>query len=389
MKEFQAELTAQRIESHLQARIAGQTLPGAVAGVWVNGEQRVAVCMGSRDPEKHLDMTPDTLFRLASMTKPVTGAAIMLQVERGKLQLDTPICKWMPAYEKMEVAITTPDGQLLATRPAAKQLTVRMLLSHTTGIGSGVSGQLQSALLRPGQGDTLESMNVRYARSLLDFQPGEAQAYSGLVAWDVLARLVELTSDMPYQDFLQKEILQPLEMADTTYEPTPSQQSRQMSLTDTVDGRLVTIPVGGCEGSKGLPAGYPGGGSGLFSTLQDYSHLALMYLNGGAYGKHRVLKPETVQQMSACQVPEHFAGQDQYNCWGLSMRVTPRQKAPFQPRSPGSFGWSGAYGTHFWVDPAKNMVAVYLSNLLSAGGASAATAFEFERDVMAGYGECE
>ncbi len=360
-----------------------------VAGVWVNGRQAVDVCLGSRDPEKGIAMTRDTLFRLASMTKPVTGAATMLQVERGKLQLDAPICKWLPAYEKMEVAFTTPDGKIYASRPAESRITLRMLLTHSSGIGSGVSVETQWEDICPREGDTLKSVCVKYARSLLDFQPGQSQSYSASVGWDILAHLVELSADMPYKEFIQKELFDPLDMPDTTYDPTPAQQGREMAFVDARNGILYPEKLSADNGCIGFPAGFPGGGAGLFSTLEDYSHFALMYLNGGSYHGRRILKPETVNQMATPQLPEHFAGLDRYNCWGLSMRVCPEQKAPEQPRSPGSYGWSGAFGTHFWVDPLKNTVAVYMSNLRSGGGSLAPTALEFERDVMAGYGECE
>jgi len=389
MKQFDAVLTKQRMEQHIQKRLDEKILAGVVAGVWVNGKQAVDVCLGSRDPEKGIAISRETLFRMASMTKPVTGAATMLQVQRGKLELDTPISKWIPAFEKMEVAYSTPEGKILATRPANKQITPRMLLTHSSGLGTGASSVSQWNEFKPKDGQSLQSAVNGYARSLLDFQPGESQLYSACWGMDTLAALVELSADMPYKDFIRKEIFEPLDMVDTTYDPTPAQQAREMAFVDARDGKLVPIQVSAVNGFHVTAAGFPGGGAGLFSTLEDYSHFALMYLNNGTYNGYELLKKETVDQMATPQLPEHFPGMWRYTNWGLSMRVCPEQKAPDQPLTPGTLGWSGAYGTHFWVDRAKNTVGVYMSNLTDGGGAGAPTAFEFERDVMAGYGECE
>lgn len=390
MSSFDLQVT-RRLERHIQTRLNEKRLAGVCAGVWLNGQPVYEVCLGQRDPENGVALTPDTLFRLASMTKPVTGTAVMQQVEKGLLELDAPLSRWLPRFEKMQVAVATPEGEILAVRPAQQPITLRMLLTHSSGLGSGPAGDIQfNRLQQQFSGPVnLEKAVDAYADFVLDFQPGTTQLYSPVMAMDVLARLVELTSDEPYADYVKKNIFEPLEMPDTTYAPTPAQQARVMKLVDAQNGSLLPVDVADDCGFTGLPEGFTSGGAGLFSTLEDYSRFARMLLNNGEFNGQRILKKETVDAMATPQLPEDFWGITRYFNWGLSMRVCPEQKAPGQPLTPGSFGWSGAYGTHFWVDRTKNLTAVYLSNLADGGGSGAPTAFEFERDVMAGFGECE
>lgn len=417
MSTFNAALVKQRMTEHITARLDAGVLEGVCAGVWIGGEQVVDVCLGQRDPAANIPMTKDSLFRLASMTKPVAGCAAMQMVEAGKLELDAPISRWLPAYENMEVAIATPEGEILTTRPAAQPITLRMLLTHSSGLGSGPAGDRQFAALTREQRKDLASAVEAYAGFALDFQPGTTQMYSGMCGLDVACRLVEIVSGMPYDEYLKKNVFGPLEMPDTTFAPTPEQIARLVAFVDAREGVLHPMELSPRAGFGGFVNGYTGGGAGLFSTLEDYSHLALMYLNGGEYKGRRILKAETVAAMATPQLPEHFTGMWRRQNWGLSMRTLgetaptvwagdPAAKGqtvgiygdcfykpdaalidPGQPLTPGSFGWSGAYGTHFWMDPAKDLCAVYMSNLRDGGGAGAPTAFEFERDVMAGFGE--
>ncbi len=417
MSEFNAALVQQRVTQHITARLDAGVLEGVTAGVWVNGTQVVDICLGQRDPAAAAPMTRDALFRLASMTKPVAGVAAMQMVEAGKLELDAPIARWLPAFETMEVAVATPEGEILATRPAAQPITLRMLLTHSSGLGSGPAGSVQFAAIPQSSRTCLADSVDAYAEMALDFQPGTTQMYSGMCGLDVVCRLVELASGMPYGEYVKKNIFEPLEMPDTTFCPTEEQITREVTMVDARNGVLHPTEMSPRSGFSGFADGYTGGGAGLFSTLEDYSHLALMLLNGGEYKGRRILRPETVAEMARPQLPEHFAGMWRRQNWGLSMR-TMQETAPTvwagepaaagkttgiygdcfykpdaaliesgQPLTPGSFGWSGAYGTHFWVDPARRTVAVYMSNLLDGGGAGAPTAFEFERDVMAGWGE--
>jgi len=388
MAVFDAALTQERMERHISERVSAKTLTGAVTGVWVGGEKRCGTAIGWSDPEHGRAISEDTIFRLASMTKPVTGVAAMLQWERGLIDLDDPISRWLPGFAEMRVAERIENGKIVSTVPAQRQITPRMLLTHSSGAGSGVSNELQYDRFKPARHRDLAEAVDAYADAALDFQPGSSQIYSGIIGLDIMARIVELTADMPYEEFLRRNIFAPLGMADTGYTLGEEQCGRVTAMV-TADGSFKTVPMSPKCGFEDFPEGYTGGGAGMFSTLADYGRFAGMLAGGGELDGVRILNEATVALMSSPQLPPTFPGVGESFDWGLSMRVCPVQNAPSQPLTGGSFGWSGAYGTHFWIDRKKGLYAVYMSNIKNGEGAGAPTAFEFERDVMAGFGECE
>lgn len=390
VEEYNAALSEERVRQDITARLAAGSLAGVCAGVWLHGLPQLEVCLGWRDPLAGVPMRRDTLFRLASMTKPVTGVAVLQQWQRGKLDLDTPVSHWLPGFADMRVALDPAD--LTRTCAAARAITPRMLLCHASGLGSGPAGDAQYAALGPANHQSLAAAVEAYSGCVLDFQPGTQQMYSPALGMDVLARLVELTADRPYDEYLAENLFAPLEMPDTTYRPTAGQLARVMTLVDARDGALQPTGLPAEVGFGDFPPGYTGGGAGLFSTLEDYSHFAQMLADGGVFRGRRLLPEAAVLAMAAPQLPESFAGILPTFNWGLAVRVCPQRAPagapwPGQPLTPGSFGWSGAYGAHFWVDRQRGLTAVYLSNLLDGGGAGAPTAFAFEHAVMAGFSQ--
>ncbi len=387
-KRFDASLTQERMEKHTAERVLAMTLSGAAAGVWIGREKRCGVSIGWRDPVSGIKMTEDTVFRLASMTKPISGVAAMIQWERGLIDLDVPITRWLPEFGSMRVAEKIEGGRIVSTVPAQRLITPRMLLTHSSGLGSGRAHELEYERFDPLNFSCLAEAVRAYHESILDFQPGTAQGYSAKCGLDVIVRIVELTADMPYEEFLKKNVFEPLGMKDTGYTLSGEQCGRVAEMV-TADGGFTPMQSGRKRGFEDYPEGYTGGGGGLLSTLADYGRFAGMLAGGGTFDDVKILNEATVDLMSAPQLPPTFEGVgDSFN-WGLSMRACPVQNAPSQPLTGGSFGWSGAYGTHFWVDRKKSLYAVYMSNIRNGMGAGAPTAFEFERDVMAGFGECE
>ncbi len=385
--EFDAALTQARMELHIRRRVEAKTLTGAVTGVWIGGKKRCGTVIGWSDPDRGLKLREDSIFRLASMTKPITGTAVMLQWEKGLIDLDEPVTKWLPGFRHLLVADRLGDGEILSTVPAERPVTPRMLLTHSSGIGSGVTAGLQPDLTTPAGCGSLGEALTRYAKAVLEFQPGTSQAYSGILGMDLLARIVEITADMPYEEFLRENLLRPLGMFDTGYTLTREQIGRVVAMY-TADGSFTAEPMRPDCGFADFPGGYPGGGGGLLSTLEDYGSFAAMLAGGGALDGVRILKEGTVNLMASPQLSPSFPGIGDHFNWGLSMRVCPVQCAPEQPLTGGSFGWSGAYNTHFWVDRKKDLYAVFMANIRNGAGAGAETAFEFERDVMAGFDEC-
>jgi len=342
---------------------------------------------GYADTEKTLPLDDKHLFRMASMTKPVTAVCVMKQIEAGKLSLEDPVGKYIPALQNMDVAEVDAQGNLTGTHPSPAPITVKDLLTHSSGLGSGQwFGKFCRNAGFP-DGATLSSKIDDWAHSLLEFDPSTRFSYSGLVGFDVLAHLVELTSGMAYADFAHKNLFAPLGMTDTCFLPDHDQWSRIVQMHETVEKGVIR-PVdmhgrvfGNC------PVTYHSGGAGLVSCLNDYTRFAHMLLCDGISGKVRILQDSTVKQMRTMQLRPLVPGTDATYSWGLSMRVILADNGSQHPLRTGAYGWSGAYGTHFWCDPVRQLCAVYCSNMTTAGGSGALTARHLEKAVMDNLGE--
>ncbi|MBR0142894.1 MAG: beta-lactamase family protein [Clostridia bacterium] len=339
---------------------------------------REIVCGGAfglADREKGIPFTENSVLRLASMTKPLTGAAVMKAREMGLLSLSDKVSKYLPGFRSMRVALFGPDGEITGEKPAENELTVASLLNHTNGLGTG---RVPCRILEEAEpGATLSSLVPRYPGQLLDFEPYTATGYSSTMAFDVAAYLVEMTSGMEYESFLRKHILEPLGMEDTGYNLTPSMQER-LAKFYRADGEITFV---GEEGRilPGLTNTFKAGGGRLYSTLSDYRQFALMLLSGGKGEDGEVLSPESVRLLSSPSLPASLRG----GCeeWGLSMRVIMKKDPPAQMLDPGCYGWSGAYETHFFVDPGHDLAAILMKNISNGLGAGAPSARAFEKAV--------
>ncbi len=325
-----------------------------------------------------------TMFRLASMSKPVTAVATLIQVSRGLMDLDEPIEKLLPAFADMNIGTLDEAGNIVVTGKAQTKLTPRLLLNHTNGVGSLEVGAKQiDAMTKEEKQDVAHVVDC-ISRSVLAFEPASAQMYSPLWAFDVLARMIELTSELDFATFLKQNIFDPCGMTDTTFVPTDDQWSRMITMHARVEengtfhsGDSSMVP--GCVFGD-CPTTWYSGGAGLASTLPDYVRFADMLRRGGVTEDGtRILPAELVREMGTPQVPEHIMPFGER--WGLGVRVI----MPIHPWMPADcFGWSGAYGTHFWVDPTNDLIAVLMRNSSYDGGAGAQAACNFEKDV---YGE--
>ena len=359
-----------------QRRIDGGTLAGAAYAVAYRGKTVFENALGYADIENRVPMGPDTVLRLASMTKPITGVAVMQLAEQGQLSLDDPVSAYIPGFEKMQVAVLDAEGRMIGQTPAKTQIRIRDLLNHTSGLGSGPVGDAAWKAYGLREGDTLDTLMPRFAAQILDFEPRTRTAYSWTQAFDVAAWIVQQVSGMAFERCVQERILGPLGCRDTTYTPDAGQWARLMKMYDTKDGALVEVDMGGrIFGS--VPLSYHAAGAGMVGTLNDYMKFAAMLYARGEGNGARILRPETVDRMAAPSVGALYDPARDAETWGLSMRVIGRT-TPTQRLCPGCFGWSGAYGTHFFIDPQHALYAVYMTNHASAGGAGAATAREFE-----------
>ena len=292
--------------------------------------------------ENHFGIAkPDSLFRIASMTKPITAAAVLLLWERGELRLDHPVAKFLPGFPL--------------------DLQIRHLLTHTSGLS-------QDAYVAGITDDCRQDPNLLtdYIASLpFDHAPGAVAAYNPVAAFHLLTVIAEQVTKVDFPSFLEQEIFSNCRMTDTTFLPSKEQWARLVPLPDTKPGCVF----------EGYPVSNPLGGAGLISCLGDYKNFASMLLNRGSFGGKQILKEETVLEMTTPQVSETV--QPGSVRWGYGVRViTGENRLPM-----GSYGWSGAYGTHFWVDPQNEIIGIYMKNSRTDGGASAKTAAHFEEDV--------
>lgn len=318
----------------------------------------------------------DSVFRMASMTKPVTAVAVLIQMSRGLIGLHDDVSKYLPSFADMSVG-KMENGKAVFAKKAENPIKIIHLLTHTSGLCCMDVGFSQHCTFDRSKTSTLASLVDLYGDMLLDFEPYSTQYYSPGAAFNVLARLVEVTSGKSFDQFLKDELFSPLGMSDTTFSPTDEQWKRCVPMHDRVDGKSTISPtVNGCV-FESVPSSVSSGGAGLASTLDDYTAFTLMLLNRGEYNGVRILPCEYVDLMASPLLPVHIMPPPVV--WGLGVRVI--ADASYNALPHGCYGWSGAYGTHFWVDPQNDITAVYMKNSRYDGGAGAITAYNFECDV--------
>jgi len=374
MYEIDAKKLQSRIEARLKADLADARVDGVILRVTQHHRIVYEASFGSASP------AADTLFRMASMTKPLAAAAGVLQMNRGKFDLFDPIDRFIPGYREMEIGKLNEKGEIEIIGKAQNRLRYLHVLTHTSGIGSAEVGnkEFEAMPLKP-EAD-LAYVTDYFSRQPLAFEPYTQNAYSPLLGLDIVARTVELTSDMSFGDFVKKEFFEPLGMENTTFKPTPAQWERMIPMHNRVDGKnAVGETVPGCVFGN-LPTSYQCGGAGLASTLSDYAKFAEFLLTG-KIGERQVLSPANLHAFGLPHIPAWLTGPDE--AWSLGMRTITGRTG--QPLPVGCYGWSGAFGTHFWVDPENDITAVYLKNSFYDGGSGAVTARHFEEDVYADY----
>ena len=348
----------------LAAAVERGDTPGVVAllvdrdGVLYEG------CAGKLDIAGNLPMRRDAIFRIASMTKPITSVACMLLVEEGKLGLDDPVCEYLAGFEDLRVitAFNASNGSY-QTRAAKRAMTIRHLLTHTSGIGYGFSSPIVARLQ--------QHTNKREWELPLLHDPGEAWTYGASTV--VLGRIVEKLTASSLDIYFQERIFRPLGMVDTSYTIAPDKQSRVPTLHFRKNGLLQEQPR-----SPIVPKRPFEGDGGLFSTAQDYGLFMRMLLNGGELGTIRLLSDNSARLMAENQIGAIVverqpaadpaltrpfplgAGHDRF---GLGFQIAADDASP-EFRSPGSLSWAGLFNTEFWIDRRRGVAAVMMMQLL-------------------------
>lgn len=312
----------------------GQT-SGFVTLVGEQGKIAHLAAVGEADQESGRPMTADTLFGIASMTKPITATAAMILVEEGKLSIDDPVEKYIPAFA---------DAKLESGEPV-HDLKIRHLLTHTSGL---VGDQMCH--------DSLEATADELAKRPFAFQPGSKWEYGP--SMNVVGRIIEIVSGQPYEEFVAERILHPLQMNDTTFHLTPDQLKRT-AVVYKLDANKSLVPAEAWL-SDGSAEVVPNPSGGLFSTASDMSRFYQMVLNGGELDGTRVLSADAVHDMTHIHTGDLETGFTPGNGWGWGWCVVREPQGVTGMLSPGTFGHGGAYGTEGWVDPVKNRIFVLM-----------------------------
>ena len=379
-----------RIGEAVQRHIDAANVAGAVTLVARRGRITHFEARGMMDLESKKPMAKDGLFRLASMSKPITGVAIMMLVEEGKVRLNDPVSRFIPEFKGLDkVAVAKPGAPPASAGappaegaeaaydliPATRPITIADLLKHGSGLVSGGPGASAAARIAPRTPtDTLATYIPKLAAVPLDFQPGTLWRYSGQAGFDVLSRVVEVVSGQTFDAFLRQRLFDPLGMKDTGFFPGPGK-----------DSRLVTIyqltPTGLRPGNQTVSNVYFSGAGGLMSTAEDYLQFAQMMLNEGQLNGRRFLGPRTMQLMVSNHTGDMVNGQFGRPAhgmgFGLSMQVVQDPVAANLRVSKGAYGWAGGTGVSFWVEPAEQIVSIYFIQ----GGSGGALRQDFENAV--------
>ncbi len=353
-----ADLAAIRARMH--ALVDEHQVAGIVTLIQQQGRVVEFGAYGLADTERGTPMRRDSIMAIASMTKPVTGVAMMLLYEQGLWSLDDPITKFVPGFSGLQVM--REDGTL---EPMRRAPTMRELMSHTAGFSYGFFGNtavdrlyFDAHLLDPNS--SLAELIDKLAQLPLKHQPGTRWEYS--IAVDIQGYLVERLSGVPYHVFVSERILKPLGMKDTGFAVSGAARSRlAFEHARGPDGRLVPrLPEGGRDAVAGRVPSLPTPGGALYSTAADYARLAQMLLNGGRLGGVRLLKPQTVALMHTNALPAGIfaGGPGSRTGFGLDFAIAPDPAASGEPWPAGTYYWSGIWGTYFWIDPVNELIVV-------------------------------
>jgi CubicO group peptidase (beta-lactamase class C family) len=380
-----------RIDDHLKRRyIDANRFPGTQLVVYRRGQVVHSSVQGFADLERKAPMKDDTIFRIYSMTKPITSVAFMMLVEQGLVALDEPVHKYIPEWKNLGVfqAGTAPA---FVTRPPARPMQIVDLLRHTSGLTYGFQQRSNvDAAYRDSQigtielAGTLDSMIAALAKIPLEFSPGEAWNYS--VSTDVIGYLVGKISGIPFERFLKERIFDPLGMADTDFY-VPAEKAHRLAAcyNATVSGMMAVHSPGAKSGLalQDDPATSPyrsppsliSGGGGLCSTAADYLTFCRALLNGGTLDGVRLIGPKTLALMTANHLPGNrdlpemsrsmFAEATYSGVgFGLGFSVTMSPAKTLVPGSPGEYAWGGAATTSFWIDPAEELITIFMTQVI-------------------------
>lgn len=374
-----------RIDTHIQGYIDREEAAGAVALISRRGKIAYVNKWGDLDREAGKPMTQDAIFRIYSMSKPITTVAVMILLEEGRFFLNDPVAKFLPEFSEMKVQTETADpksGEVtVETKRATRPITIRDLLRHTAGFTYGIFGdtKVDQEYREAGilvKNFTLEETTKNLGKIPLRFEPGTQWHYS--VSVDVAGRLVEVVSGKPLDQFLHERLFNPLGMVDTDFRVPLDKRDRFARLytpkgtsTGTRDGfltaprskEIVPMPVSADMGDFDQKTLFFSGGGGLVSSIGDYWRFCQMMLNGGEFNGNRILSRKSIELMTA----DHMTGINglgKGSTFGLGLGILQDIGQTGELGSVGTVGWGGAAGTKFWIDPKEELIGIFMVQIL-------------------------
>jgi CubicO group peptidase (beta-lactamase class C family) len=363
-----------RLSDRLNEGVKNNELPGAVVLIVRNGKIVMFESFGFRDKEAKVPMTNDTIFRIASMTKPITTVAAMMLMEEGRLTLADPVSKYIPAFADTKVSVekNNADGTVeLGLEPQRRPMTIQDLMRHTSGLTYGAIGSnkvkqsyLDMKVAVPDQ--TNADMVAKLSKLALLYQPGTTWEYS--MSTDVLGRVIEVASGMPLDKFVEERITKPLKLGDTGFEVALDKKDRgARPQKEGPKNEMPAIP------DVTYKATWKSGGGGMVSTAADYARFLQMFANGGQLDGVRLLSRKSIDLMTADHLPPDVKmGADMWRFealepsarmgqgFGLGFAVRNEEGRNPLPGSPNDYYWGGAYGTYFWHDPREHLYVVFM-----------------------------
>ena len=357
----------ERINQAMQRHIDAGNIQGAVTVVARRGKLVHFQSHGLMDVPNNRPMTDNNVFIMMSSTKPVLGVAAMMMIEEGLIRPTDPVSKWIPEFENIEVAVLAdpydenispmrvdrenlPEYRLV---PAHRQITVHDILTHTSGLASSGLGSAISTQADRSPGATLANTVPKYGSYALDFQPGTRWQYSGGTALDVVARIIEIESGLPFDQCVKERIFEPLGMNNTWWNVPEEYADRRVVISDRDMAPFFDVP----------DTTYFSGSYGFNSTAADYLRFEQMLVNGGELFGNRLLSPRTVRMMGSNQAGDLYEGirrNVRGQGFGYTVAVVEDPIVSNTRRSSGAFGWGGAFGTRSYTDPAEELTAVIM-----------------------------
>jgi len=370
------------IIAHYEKTVDDGRLPGAVILIARKGEVVFETAIGYADRESKIPLTIDHLFRIYSMTKPVTAAAVFQQIERGAFMLDTPVAELAPEFSNMTVGAKGEDGSLTFV-PALTPMTIRHLLTHTAGFTAAWSGtEIANLYIRDGVYETvpyrlddrsilpasLTEFAERLGKLPLAHEPGAQMTYG--LSSDVLSLVIERVAGDPFDQYLADKIFKPLGMNDTSFCVSAAQKDRLTVLYEYDEDAVLRIVDRAENSVRSCPAGVFSGGSGLVSTAHDYWRFAEALRQGGVFEGTRIMTPQSAELF---QEPQNFVDETKIDWWmggtewGLSIAQITDPSATDWKDVAGNYYWSGAASTYFWIDPKNEMIAMMFTQVKRNG----------------------